>query len=975
MSHAVSLVNAFAATWAAALFRACWQGGLGIALVWLLCRLWPALPTNPRCWLWRLAYAKLLLGLVWLPPLALPLLPVPPAAPPVVQAATPPVPTLPDDAPRTAVEPAPAMPAASPVFLAAPATPPAPVPLPPLPRPTLPTPQTWLLAAWLLGLSAGLGRIATAWRRACALSRASRPLADDALQADAADLAPRLGLRRVPPLHVVGGLASPLLLGLGRPAILLPAFVVSGSPRPELRLMLAHEMAHLARRDLLWNALPLLAQRLFFFHPLVWLAGHEWALAQEIACDALAVETTGTPPSAYGRMLLSIATRRPSAAPLFPTLAVAAPRHTLRRRLHAMQHIGTVSRPRLILAAALTALLAVGGLLPWHVVAQSGTAASAPPAAMRAEEARQATERADYAIWEAQADAQFAEALGRVPPARQKEVQASIASMDAYIAKSQKHTLMMEQHRADYIATHPYRLSNAQRNDITRLLDLNVRRNGLNQSVAMGRILRVKLLADVAASKDTASKESYRAQIGRDDSRRRTAEREMRLLEPRIAQQKLVVALIPQDQRTLMDKLRHYDVDVWCGRIEALTIKRSRVQVLQRLLAAKPPRQRQGTTIKASSVPPEAKTASFNAVVTGGPPPLRLAQSAAPPVPARATQTPPMWQEEERKEQTDLALWNAKSDTQLAEVQKSLSPAQLAKVQPEIDTINADYAKEQQSVQVLEKSRADYIATHPNHLTDAQIAEVEQLKWHISESDRIRSGINQRLVVRGALRTRIAATHDTGLKAGWGRQIEAIDLRQREDERRIRELAPSIARQEAKLAAFPADQRERVAILRRYAFEIIVGRMHAYEQKRANVFELYVEYVTSKQRHGSEAPEIRRSGGAITEAASVPPHASPEPFYASAASVNLVQRLYIFPQRGREPRQHIQVFRQDATDRQLILDKFTSGGGPIVSPPVPAEAKLLVYINGKLSKDVIPPFGHINKRKLTHLLQRHMFRG
>ena len=212
---------------------------------------------------------------------------------------------------------------------------------------------------------ASLGRVATAWRRAYTLSRASRPHADASLQADATDLARRLGLRCVPPLRVADGLASPLLLGLGRSAVLLPAFVVFGSPRPELRLMLAHELAHLARRDLWWNTLPLLAQRLFFFHPLVWLAEHEWSLAQEIACDTLAVQTTGTPPSAYGRMLLSIATRRrTSAASLFPTLAVAAPRHTLRRRLHAMQHIGTASRPRLILAAALTALLAVGGFCP-----------------------------------------------------------------------------------------------------------------------------------------------------------------------------------------------------------------------------------------------------------------------------------------------------------------------------------------------------------------------------------------------------------------------------------------------------------------------------------------------------------------------------------------------------------------------------------------------------------------------------------
>lgn len=846
MSQALALVNGVAASWSDALLRACWQGGLGIALVWLFCRLWPVLPAGLRCWLWRLAYVKLLLGLVWLPPLALPLLPAPkpPAVPSAAQDAAPsaravktfpstapPVQAPPDDAPLMAPEPAPSF-AAPAAPLAASLPPPTAAPALP-PRRALPTIQTWLLAAWLLGVFASLGRVASAWRRACALSRAGTPLADAALQADAADLGRRLGLRHTPPLRVADDLASPLLLGLGRPAILLPAFVVSGSPRPELRLMLAHELAHLARRDLWWNILPLLTQRLFFFHPLVWLAGHEWSLAQEIACDALAVETAGTPPSAYARMLLGIATRRrTSAAPLFPTLAVAAPRHTLRRRLHAMQHIGTTTRPRLILAAALTALLAVGGLVPWRVVAQSG--ASLPlPAAIRAEEARQVKERADYTAWEAQADAQFAKVLEHVPPARRKEIQASIASLDAYIAKSQKHTRMMEQHRADCIATHPYRLSNAQRADITRLLDLNVRRNGLNQSVAMGHILRVKLLADVAAAKDAASKESYRAQIKRDDSRRRAAEQAMRLLEPRIARQKAVVALIPQDQRVLMDKLRHYDIDIWCGRIEALTIKQTRVQVLHQLLAAKPPRQHPGTTTKASSASPKAKTASFNAVALGGPPRLWLAQSGTSlSTPSAVTQNEKALQE---RVTAEFASRNAQLDAQLAAILKPLSPEQQKKAEASFAFLDAGDAKSQKHVEMLEQHRAGYLAAHPNRLSDAQVTLVQKFNWDKLDPYRINEGIRWEQSIKRRLQAHIDSSHDARSRQGWQRQIAAIEQRRQAAERQIRELEPAIAREEAEVAAIPEDQRARVEKLRSYDSEISAYKNIALMDKQMKI--------------------------------------------------------------------------------------------------------------------------------------------
>ena len=61
----------------------------------------------------------------------------------------------------------------------------------------------------------------------------------------------------------------------------------------DLRLALAHEMAHVKRGDLRLALLPAAMQVLFFFHPLVWLASAEWAAAREEACDALALQATG----------------------------------------------------------------------------------------------------------------------------------------------------------------------------------------------------------------------------------------------------------------------------------------------------------------------------------------------------------------------------------------------------------------------------------------------------------------------------------------------------------------------------------------------------------------------------------------------------------------------------------------------------------------------------------------------------------
>ena len=76
-------LNPLAATWLAALWRACWQGGLAFLLVWAVCRAFHRLPARAKSWLWRLAYLKLLAAFLCATPIDVPLLPArtPPPAP------------------------------------------------------------------------------------------------------------------------------------------------------------------------------------------------------------------------------------------------------------------------------------------------------------------------------------------------------------------------------------------------------------------------------------------------------------------------------------------------------------------------------------------------------------------------------------------------------------------------------------------------------------------------------------------------------------------------------------------------------------------------------------------------------------------------------------------------------------------------------------------------------------------------------
>src|SRR3954454_24003528 len=69
--------NELAMAWAAAMLRACWQGGLALGLGWAVARVWPRTSGTLRGWLLRLAYLKLLVSLAWSGSVALPLLPAP----------------------------------------------------------------------------------------------------------------------------------------------------------------------------------------------------------------------------------------------------------------------------------------------------------------------------------------------------------------------------------------------------------------------------------------------------------------------------------------------------------------------------------------------------------------------------------------------------------------------------------------------------------------------------------------------------------------------------------------------------------------------------------------------------------------------------------------------------------------------------------------------------------------------------------
>jgi len=337
------------------LVRLAWtsaQATLLIGALWLLGRWMPRLSPAIRCMLWWLLGAQLLVGLTASSPVQLPLLSatsheasmVLPAADPITSITAQSESIPPSEFAATSPSSTATLPSTSAVAAA-------------------PRWQLWVLAPWLAGLLVQLLLVARQWLWARAVLRDSVPLHDETLQALCAQQARLLGLRRCPQLRMSTTIASPQVAGLWRPTVLLPANQVL--THEESAMAIAHELAHLRRGDLWLVWVPTIAQRLFFFHPLVVWAMREYALNREAACDAQVLQQHRAAPQTYGRLLLRLGVAQPTHA----GLAGASPTfQNLKRRLIMLQQTVNDTTPR-TRGWLLVVLVALAGVLPYRVTA------------------------------------------------------------------------------------------------------------------------------------------------------------------------------------------------------------------------------------------------------------------------------------------------------------------------------------------------------------------------------------------------------------------------------------------------------------------------------------------------------------------------------------------------------------------------------------------------------------------------------
>jgi len=163
---------------------------------------------------------------------------------------------------------------------------------------------------------------------------------------------------------------TPLAIGLFNPIILIPESLLNKLNEAELKQVIAHELAHLRRRDDWTNLLQKVIEALLFFHPAVWFLKNRLNLEREIACDDSVIAISGKQRQ-YAECMVRLAELMPFLSLSRPVLAsgvIQTKNHILIRMEEIMKTNRTFKTGISVLSVSSVLLLLSFGLFQFTIM-------------------------------------------------------------------------------------------------------------------------------------------------------------------------------------------------------------------------------------------------------------------------------------------------------------------------------------------------------------------------------------------------------------------------------------------------------------------------------------------------------------------------------------------------------------------------------------------------------------------------------
>ena len=166
--------------------------------------------------------------------------------------------------------------------------------------------KEWLAAIWLLGSVTTFAWSMIRMYRFNRLLRVESEVAPQELQTAAVKIGRRLKMKTIPMVYITSAHISPMVWWTGgKVQVVIPTTLLSQMSAKQWQWILAHELAHVRRRDYFVRWLEWLACVCFWWNPVVWWAQRNLRATEEICCDALVVSNLNPRHHTYAESLLT----------------------------------------------------------------------------------------------------------------------------------------------------------------------------------------------------------------------------------------------------------------------------------------------------------------------------------------------------------------------------------------------------------------------------------------------------------------------------------------------------------------------------------------------------------------------------------------------------------------------------------------------------------------------------------------------
>ncbi|MFC1793923.1 ankyrin repeat domain-containing protein [Planctomycetota bacterium] len=204
----------------------------------------------------------------------------------------------------------------------------------------LPSTKYTIILVWLLGILVFLLWIGFRAVRYSLWLRSRRIPLPDHFSQKLQESFECLNFKKLPRIWLTRDIGQPFVWGLLRGSVYLPVnFTDLDSPQHN-RTVMVHELSHIIRYDAAINLIQILAQAIFWFHPVVWWVNRRIRQEREKCCDEMVVAQFSTAPEHYTDAIVEALTAERRSAHPVPSLAIVGSVKDIEERIKNMLRPG-----------------------------------------------------------------------------------------------------------------------------------------------------------------------------------------------------------------------------------------------------------------------------------------------------------------------------------------------------------------------------------------------------------------------------------------------------------------------------------------------------------------------------------------------------------------------------------------------------------------------------------------------------------